>query len=119
MAASYAGRADFKVVYVREAHPDDGWQVPKNRRAGIVFNSPKTLAEREKIALQCETALALKIPILLDNMDDATERAYRAWPDRIYVVDAKGKLAFVGDPGPRGFRPVEAETALKAVLGDK
>ena len=25
-----------------------------------------------------------------------------AWPDRIYIVDAKGIIAYKGGPGPRG-----------------
>ena len=116
MAKTYAGRADFRVIYVREAHPDDGWQVPQNRRSGVVFAAPKTLGEREKIAKACEVGLALKMPILLDGMDDAVEKAYAAWPDRIYIVGSDGKIAYKGEPGPRGFRPADAEAALKRLL---
>jgi hypothetical protein len=116
MAKTYRGKADFRVVYVREAHPEDGWQVAQNTRAGVVYNEPKTLAEREKIAKECETGLQLKMPILIDGMDDSVEKAYAGWPDRIYVIDRAGKIAFKGAPGPRGFRPAEAEEALKRML---
>lgn len=110
-------RADFKVVYVREAHPSDGWQVPQNRRDGVVYETPETYEERKRIAKECEVGLSLKIPILIDTMDDAVETAYAGWPDRIYVIDRGGKIAFRGRPGPAGFRPEEAMRALDRLLG--
>jgi hypothetical protein len=113
----YGEKTVFRVVYVREAHPDDGWQLPQNKKTGVVFNEPKTLEERIEIARACETGLNLKIPIVIDNMDDAVEKAYAGWPDRIYVIDKNGKIAYKGQPGPRGFKPDEAEDALKKLLG--
>lgn len=49
-------------------------------------------------------------------MENAAERAYGAWPDRLYLVDTAGKIAYRGAPGPRGFKPEELEAALKALL---
>lgn len=117
MAKAYGDRADFWVIYVREAHPADGWQMPQNQRDGVVFNAPKSFAERERIASECETGLRLKMPILIDNMDDAVEHAYSGWPDRIYIVGKDGRIAFKGDRGPGGFRPAAAEQTLKRILG--
>jgi hypothetical protein len=37
-------------------------------------------------------------------MDDAVEKAYDAFPDRIFVVDEKGRIAVRAEPGPWGFR---------------
>jgi hypothetical protein len=116
MYERYVKQADFKIVYVREAHPDDGWQVPQNTRQGVVYNTPKTIEEREKIAQECGAHLELKIPILIDGMDDAVEKAYAGWPDRIYVIDREGRIAYKGRPGPSGFRPAEAEAALRELL---
>ncbi len=116
MFATYKDRADFKIVYVREAHPSDGWQVPQNQRQGVIVATPKTLAEREKAAMDCSAHLELKIPIVIDNMDDKVEAAYSSWPDRIYVLDKNGKIVYKGNPGPSGFRPFEAETALTGIL---
>jgi hypothetical protein len=113
----YKDKADFRVVYVREAHPDDGWQLPQNKRAGVVFNTPQTFAERLKIAEACGTGLMLKMPIVVDNMDDAVEAAYAGWPDRIYVIGKDGKVAFQGRPGPAGFKPAEAEEPLRRSIG--
>lgn len=49
-------------------------------------------------------------------MKGRAQSAYSAWPDRIYVVDKKGRIAMKGDPGPRGFDPSAAETSLKELL---
>lgn len=42
-----------------------------------------------------------------------------AGPDRMYVIDAQGKVAYNGARGPQGFKPDEAEAALKKVLAKK
>jgi len=116
MAKKYAKRADFWVVYVREAHPSDGWQVPQNERQGVIFNTPKTTSEREEVASACASDLKISIPIIVDGMNDKVESAYAGWPDRIYIVGTDGKIVFRGRPGPGGFRPDEAEAALRKVL---
>ncbi len=50
-------------------------------------------------------------------MDNAVGNAYAGWPDRLYVIDTAGTVAYQGEPGPRGFRPREAEEALRKLLG--
>jgi hypothetical protein len=52
------------------------------------------------------------LPVLVDTLDNATETANAGWPDRVYVIDAAGKVALKGGPGPGGFRP-----AVQAVPG--
>jgi hypothetical protein len=41
----------------------------------------------------------------VDTLDDPAEKGYAAWPDRLYVIDAEGKVALKGKPGPSGFKP--------------
>jgi type I thyroxine 5'-deiodinase len=55
--------------------------------------------------------------MLVDGMDDAVNRAYAAFPDRLYLVGRDGKIAFRGGPGPAGFRPDELEEAIRRELG--
>ncbi len=64
------------------------------------------------------STLRFTIPCLVDGIDNAVEKAYAAWPDRIYVIDPSGKIAYKSGPGPRGFRPREMEVALKKALGE-
>lgn len=110
------GQATFVVVYVREAHPADGWQVQANQRDGVVLNEPKTYEERKAVARKCEIGISLKIPIAVDKMDDAVEKAYAGWPDRLYVIDKQGLVYFQGARGPAGFKPEEAKRALAELL---
>jgi len=43
------------------------------------------------------------------------EKAYAAWPDRLYVVDNKGKIAYKSGKGPGGFKPLEMAAALRKI----
>ena len=106
----------LKIVYIREAHPSDGRQVPQNLKDKIVVNDPKSDEEREKVAAEFAAQFKLKLPVLLDTIDDAMEKKYAGWPDRLYVIDKDGKIAYKGDPGPKGFRPEEIPGVLKKLL---
>jgi len=107
------------MVYIREAHPEDGWQMRENIRDGVVFNSPKDQAERAALASQCARDLKLSFPFLMDDMRDSVGKAYAAWPDRIAVVDIDGRIAHYSGPGPGGFKPKPAETDLKRLLANR
>jgi type I thyroxine 5'-deiodinase len=61
--------------------------------------------------------MKLSIPFLIDDMEDTANKAYSAWPDRIYIVGKDGKIAYKGSPGPQGFKPDEAKAKLKEILG--
>lgn len=107
------------MVYIREAHPvgvttDGRRQAPRNERDGVIVNDPKTIQERQIVAAECAKSLKIGFPVLLDNLDDAVERAYAGWPDRLYVIDIDGKVAGKGAPGPSGFKP--SVDALPVVL---
>jgi len=103
-------------VYVREAHPTDGWRMLSNDKDGVAFAQPKTAEERTKIAEQCCTVLKVTMPLVVDTMDDRVGHAYSGMPDRLYVLDRNGRVAYQGGRGPFGFRPAEMEQALMLVL---
>jgi Iodothyronine deiodinase len=106
----------FYVVYIQEAHPVDLWQVDSNRRDSVLFASPRTTDDREEIAATCVVKLAVKLPALVDEIDNRTERAYTGWPDRLYVVGADGRIKFKSAPGPYGFSTKELEQHLQPLL---
>jgi thiol-disulfide isomerase/thioredoxin len=112
---NYGDTVAFYYVYIREAHAEDGWKTPRNQREGIAIKDPKTMEERTAVAKQACAFFKTQIPGLVDTMDDATDRAYAAWPSRIFVVDVSGRLAVRGEPGPRGLVPAAraAEDWLK------
>lgn len=102
----------FLVVYITEAHPSDVWQMESNIRDKVVFASPKNAEERTVIAGTCVRKLGIKFSAVLDDFANSTERAYTGWPDRMYLIDAKGKVAYKSKPGPFGFKPDELAAAL-------
>ena len=103
----------FYVVYIQEAHPSDGWQVPVNEREGVVYSQPTTMNERVDVANSCSLTLEISIPTLLDELTNGVDEAYAAFPDRLYLIDADGRIVYRSDRGPRGFKPDEFEDAIK------
>ncbi|MBI2901452.1 MAG: deiodinase [Planctomycetes bacterium] len=113
MYGTYKEKADFYIVYIMEAHPQDGWKAPANEREGIKVDQPKSYEDRVKVAGECLKDLKLSIPMLVDDMKNTAQKAYAGWPDRLYVIDKEGKVAYKGAQGPQGFKPAEAEEAVK------
>ena len=104
------------VVYITEAHPSDVWQMQSNVRDKVVFASPKSEEERALIAGACVRKLGIKFPAVLDEFGNSTEQAYTGWPDRIYLVDQNGRVAYKSKPGPFGFKSEELSRALAGVV---
>jgi hypothetical protein len=91
--------------------------VPSNVKDAVLVVDPTNIGERTEVAHTCVLKLGLEIPALVDAMDNQVDRAYQAWPDRLYLIDAKGKVAFKTPPGPFGFRVIDAEKAIERELG--
>ena len=115
MYESYRDRAAFYVVYIQEAHPTDLWQLPSNIKDDVLFASPRSDEERSMTASACVRKLGIRLPAVLDPINNGTERAYTAWPDRIFVIDRKGTVAFKSAPGPYGFNTKNLEGALREI----
>ena len=94
----------------------DAWQDEDNLKEKIAVASPTTLAERCAIEGACATKLALRIPAVIDDLANTTENAYTAWPDRLYVIDLEGRVAYKSQPGPFGFKPAAIEQTLQRLL---
>jgi Iodothyronine deiodinase len=106
----------FFIVYIREAHPEDGWVLEENREEAIALVDPVSLEERATVADACAVQLQTRIPTLLDDVDDAVALAYGGWPDRLYLIGRDGRVAFQGGRGPDGFRPEELAAAIEIEL---
>jgi hypothetical protein len=102
----------FLVVYITEAHPSDVWQMQSNVKESVVFATPKNEDERAYVAGACVRKLGIKFPAVLDEFGNSTEQAYTGWPDRIYLVDRNGRVAYKSRPGPFGFKADELSAAL-------
>jgi hypothetical protein len=102
----------FLGVYVREAHPIDGWRVESNDRAGIKIAQPTTRNARVEVATQCCQTLQMTMPLLVDEIDDRTGHLYSGMPDRLYIIGRDGRVVYKGGRGPFGFLAGEMEQAL-------
>jgi thiol-disulfide isomerase/thioredoxin len=108
----YKDRASFVMVYVREAHPTDGWHMESNNRVGVSLPQPKTYGERVGVATRCQKTLGLGFPMLVDSINDTVGARYSGMPSRLYLIDSQGKVAYKSGRGPFGFKPAELEQAL-------
>jgi len=104
------------VVYITEAHPSDVWQMQSNVKDNVVFASPKTEDDRAFVAGACVRKLGIEFPAVLDEFGNSTEQAYTGWPDRIYLIDAQGRIVYKSRPGPFGFKPDQLGAALARTL---
>jgi hypothetical protein len=116
LAEKYGDRVAFFVVYIREAHPEDGWVLTMNRDESIAIADPTSDDQREEAATSCALRTKIRIPVVIDRLDDAVARAYGGWPDRLYLIGKGGTVSFQGEEGPVGFRPAELEHAIEAEL---
>ena len=87
-----------------------------NVKDKVVFASPKTEEERSFVAGACVRKLGIAFPAVLDEFGNSTETAYTGWPDRIYLIDSQGRVAYKSKPGPFGFKPDQLEMALSRTL---
>lgn len=113
----YKDKADFLTVYVREAHPTDEWQMKSNVKDDVCYAQPKTLEQRVAIAQDFTKRFKFPLPFGIDDMGNAADNAYAAWPERLYVIDETGHVAYRGGMGPFKYKPAEVRDWLAARYG--
>lgn len=112
MYRQYRDRVSFLTVYIKEAHPEDEWQMDANEDEGVCYPQPRTLAQRVAIANDFVKRFRYEAPIAVDDMDNRADQLYAGWPERFYIIDEDGRIVFKGKPGPFGFHPEEVESWL-------
>ena len=124
----YHEQVQFLMVYIREAHPVDGWWFGRglsrfvmkfySPRAATDVYDPQTMEERRAVAGRCIVTLQYGIPTLVDEMDDAVNKAYAAWPTRLYLVGIDGRVVYGAGLGPFDFKPAKLGQAIETYLAD-
>lgn len=115
--ARYGDRVAYFGIYVREAHPTDGWRIASNVDQ-FALAQPTSMDERLTVARRfCEYENPT-FPILVDEMDDAVGHAYSGMPNRMYIIDRDGRVAYKSGRGPKGYKVAEMEQALAMLLLD-
>lgn len=104
------------IVYIKEAHPSDEWQMKSNEEEGVVYTQPKTMDERLNMAQTFVDQTEIGLPVLVDDISNTANACFAAWPERIYVIGTDGKIAYKGEPGPTGFDPDELDEFLQGYL---
>jgi hypothetical protein len=102
----------FVTVYIREAHPLDEWQMKSNETENVCYRQPRTLEDRVAIANDFVERFHYAIPLAVDPMENPADHVYAGWPERLYIVDESGRIAYKGKTGPFGYHPEEVEAWL-------
>ena len=102
MAKEYQGRADFYVLYTREAHP------------GQNYPAHQSLTDKIGFARDLKRIEGIERTMLVDDVTGAMHRTYGAWPDSAYIIGRDGIIAFLA----RWNEPDKLRERLDILLED-
>ncbi len=85
----------------------------------MLFKQHQSMEERVEVGQACMLKMALELPAVVDEMDDAVASAYGALPERLYLIDVVGRVAYKGGVGPLFFRPNEWSEAIEQDLASE
>lgn len=111
---------DFLTIYVREAHPTDEWMMKSNEKEkdNVCYAQPRTIEQRVTIANDFTQRYKYYVPFGIDEMTNAANDAYAAWPERLYVIDENGHISYKGGNGPFKYDPKEVREWLAKRYGE-
>lgn len=115
----FEGTAEFAYVYIKEAHPDDEWQMDANLESDVVFTQPNTLESRMELARTFIDQMKIEGKTLVDDMANTANACFAAWPERLYVLDKSGEILYKGGMGPFYFDPDEVRELLEELRESK
>jgi alkylhydroperoxidase family enzyme len=90
-----------------------------NDRAGISISQPFQLNQKVAVAKQCCARLEMSMPLVVDDINDKVGHLYSGMPDRLYLIDPDGRVAYKGGRGPFGFKARELEQSMIMMLLEK
>ena len=113
MRERYGAQADFVTLYIKEAHPEDEWQMESNAKEkdDVCYPQPRTTAARLVIARDFAERFKYDIPLLVDPIENEANALYAGWPERLYVIE-DGVIVSKCGMGPFEFKPEELEAWL-------
>ncbi|CAG8642223.1 18550_t:CDS:2 [Dentiscutata erythropus] len=107
----YRTSTDFYMIQIKEAHASDVWPI-----GNIVdVKDHKTLDDRLTAAEEMVKATELKIPVLVDTMDNTFLKLYCPWPFRFFIV-VDGILKLVGMPKEARYDTTDLVECLETLL---
>jgi peroxiredoxin len=114
---SFGKDCNFVFVYILEAHASDGKVSRANEAQNIEILQHNSYEMRSEAATTCQGKLEITMPIVVDTLDNATEKAYGGAPNRSYLIDKGGKIIYKGPRGPQGTQPTAVTAAIRKLLG--
>ena len=81
---------EFFVVYSKEPHAEEG-RYFKN------FTQHTSYEHKKEYASQLVKEHDMKVPVLIDGLDEAVVNAFGRMPNMTFVVDKEGKIAYKAD----------------------
>lgn len=107
---NFSELANFVTIYIEEAHPVEQGHFNGNYDIKTHANFEERLRAAQTLREDAGKNLA-GCPILVDPMDDRTNKAYAALPERLYVI-CDGKIIYQGGLGPFDYNLAELESFL-------
>lgn len=110
ICAKFQEAADFVTIYVAEAHPYDSGDLSDEYK--FRYNTHKQMEDRIVAAQGLQDVFKVNnCPILVDFMDDKANKAYGAYPERLYII-MNNKIVYVGGMGPMDYKVDEVDEWL-------
>jgi iodothyronine deiodinase-like protein len=89
-----------------------------NVKDDVCYAQPKNLEQRVAIANDFIKRYSYPVPFGIDDMSNAANDAYSAWPERLYIIDESGHVVYRGGMGPFNYYPAEVRAWLAARYGE-
>lgn len=112
MYETHKEQVDFYLIYTKEAHASDS----SRPNSSVSIKQHTSIEERAKAAQSCIGDLKITIPTLIDDMQDSVGNAYSGHPDRLFIINSEGVIAYRGDKGPHGFDAEAMKKSLDTML---
>ncbi len=87
-------------------------------RDNVCYAQPKNITDRVAIANDFTHRFKYPVPFGIDQMSNAANDAYAAWPERLYILDENGRISYKGGNGPFNYDPKEVRAWLAARYGE-
>jgi type I thyroxine 5'-deiodinase len=111
----FQDQVELVLVYIKEAHSGDEWQMDSNVESKVVFDQPRTFEARADLARTFVDRMEVETETLVDDIRNTAMACYAAWPERIYVIDREGRIVYKGGVGPFYFEPEELRKFLETM----
>jgi hypothetical protein len=84
----------------------------------VCYKQPKSIGDRVAIANDFTKRYKFGVPFGIDEMSNAANDAYAAWPERLYIVAESGQISYKGGNGPFKYDPKEVRAWLAKRYGE-